>query len=171
MICNRRFKLLAAMLLVATSSLADISVAYASKPSEKDINRDECRTLKRTGKSSQVDDFDRMHAVFGGHPGLRAKFQIGERFGHGQVMSFEWNKAKAGNLVAHIYALEQCNQTELQKVELDDRLSPVSTRVRKPGMKSGTPGFVRVVLVDAQPGQKAKESVVGEYSITLEPTP
>jgi hypothetical protein len=168
---SRRFTQMATAIFVAFITTLAASNAHATKPSDKEENRDECRTLTRSGKSESVADFDRMHAVFGGHPGLRAKFQLGERFGHGQLMSFEWNKAKAGNLVANIYALEQCQQVVLQTVQLDDRLSPVPTRVRKPGMKSGTPGFVRVTLVSEVPGQKPKQSVVGEYTITLEPSP
>jgi hypothetical protein len=168
---SRRSTQVATAIFVALISVVSAGNVYAAKASEKDENRNDCRNLKRSGKTSQVEDFDRMHAVFGGHPGLKAKFQLGERFGHGQLMSFEWNKAKTGNLVANIYALENCQQTVMQTVQLDERFSPVPTRVRKLGMKSGTPGFVRVVLVDAQPGQKPKESVVGEYTITLEPSP
>jgi hypothetical protein len=158
-------------LMLAASLTLTMGEAFALRPSERSENRDDCATMRKTGKQDAVDEFDRAYSVFGGHPGLRAKFPLGERFGSGQLISFDWNKAKPGNLVARIFVLEQCHLTLMQSIDLDERLSPVATRVRKAGMKKGTPGLVRVVLVDTQTGPKAKESVVGEYSVVLEPTP
>ncbi len=163
-------KIVSLILLAASLSLA-MGEAFALKASDKSENRDDCAKLRKTGKQDAVDEFDRAYSVFGGHPGLRAKFPLGERFGSGQLISFDWNKAKPGNLVARLFALEECHLSLMQSIELDDRLSPVATRVRKPGMKKGAPGLVRVVLIDAQPGQKPKESVIGEFSVVLEPTP